>query len=70
MVGHCGREAGRAIDFESHGRELGGEWVTEAMASGSEGMGMMGTGVNHTGPGWRHANGMYGLAFTFTTGRG
>lgn len=59
---------GKRIDMETHGPGLGGMWVTEAMVMGMNGMGMgMGSMVSHSGPGWRHSNGFYGLAFDFTT---
>jgi len=58
---------GRPIDLEHYGPGMGGQWVSEAMANGMGATGM-GMGVNHAGPGWRHVNGTYGLAFTFTTG--
>ena len=60
---------GRVVDIEQHGPGLGGEWVTMEMAGGMTGMGMGmgGTAVNHTGFGWMHSEGRYGLAFSFTT---
>ena len=62
---------GGIVDIERHGPNLGGTWVTLDMAGGMAGMGMemgMGSAANHAGPGWQHTNGMYGLAFSFTTG--
>jgi hypothetical protein len=59
---------GSRVDLETHGPGLGGMWVTETMVMG---MGSMGMGMlSHSGPGWRHANGFYGLAFDFTTAAG
>ena len=52
---------GQRIDFEAHGPAMGGQWATEQMTSG----GMMGGGP--MGPGWRHANGTYGMVFMFRT---
>ena len=62
---------GMPFDLRRHGIPLGGESVTEAMVLGSDGMGMgmdmMGQPITHTGTGWAHADGTYGLAFMFTT---
>ena len=52
--------------METHGPGLGGMWVTQAMVMGMNTMGM-GSMVSHAGPGWRHGNGFFGLAFEFTT---
>jgi hypothetical protein len=57
-------EHGYPMSFEQHGHAMGGEWVEESMF-GPDG-GMMG-GHDHMGDGWRHQNGMYGMAFSFTT---
>lgn len=54
-------------NLELHGRDLGGMWVTLDMVMGMTSMGM-GMGPLHSGPEWRGSNGMYGLAFGFTTG--
>ena len=60
---------GTSVDMETHGPGLGGMWVTQAMVMGMNNMGMgMASMVSHAGPGWRHANGFFGLAFDFTTG--
>jgi hypothetical protein len=57
--------AGGIVDLELHGPALGGAWVTREMVMGMVGMGM---GPLHSGPEWLYPNGMYGLAFAFTTG--
>lgn len=57
-------QAGLPIDFDSHGPPVGGQWILGGMmgpAHGGHPWGMM-------GPGWRHANGSYGMQFAFTTG--
>ena len=56
---------GATVDLERHGLGLGGTWVTLEMVMGMPGMGM---GPLHGGPEWLYPNGMYGLAFAFTTG--
>ena len=55
------------IDLDLNGPDLGGTWVTLDMVMGMTSMGM-GMGPLHSGPEWRSSNGMYGLAFAFTTG--
>jgi hypothetical protein len=61
---------GQVIDMDQYGPGFGGQWVTSA---GQPGGGHHG-GAHHgghpwggLGPGWQHANGSYGMAFTFTT---
>ena len=49
---------GEGIGFGDHGRHMGGQWATGQMMGGAGGM---------MGPGWSHANGTYGMVFTFTT---
>ena len=57
---------GEPMDFETHGSaHMGGEWATGGMMSG--GMTGMGGSHPHMGDGWSHANGSYGMIFTFTT---
>ena len=62
---------GMPFDLAQH--PLGGESVTEAMVLGPDGIGMgmgmdmMGQTITHTGTGWAHSDGTYGLAFMFTT---
>lgn len=54
---------GQTIDFDMHGTtHMGGQWASGSMMGGG-GMG----GQTHMGAGWRHANGAYGMIFTFTT---
>ena len=65
--GGMGDADGALVDLETHGPGLGGMWVTEATVLGMGGMGMGGMPA-HAGPGWRGANGFFGLAFEFTTG--
>jgi hypothetical protein len=53
---------GASVDLELRGPMLGGEWVTREMVMGMTGM------QNHSGPQWLYTpNGLYGLAFAFTT---
>lgn len=55
---------GHHVDLETHGSQMGGEWVEGSMMHG----GMMGGDHPHTGEGWQHPdNGSYGMVFTFTT---
>ena len=52
-------QMGGGLDYEQCIGQHGGQWATG---------GMMGTGGSTMmGPGWRHANGSYGMVFTFTT---
>ena len=63
-------EGGRPIDWETHAPHMGGQWATETMLGSGmgPGMGMGGAvGAGHMGTGWTHANGSYGMTFTFTT---
>ena len=46
------------VGLERNGMTMGGQW-----ASGT----MMGSNTGMMGPGWQHANGTYGMIFTFTT---
>lgn len=64
---------GGAIDYEQCIAQHGGEWATAAMMGQGPGPfgpgmggGMMGDSTM-MGSGWRHANGTYGMVFTFTT---
>jgi hypothetical protein len=52
------------VDLERNGLSLGGMWVTRMMVMGMT----MSMGALHSGPEWLYPNGMYGLAFDFTTG--
>ncbi|NIS65091.1 MAG: hypothetical protein GTO05_08025 [Gemmatimonadales bacterium] len=58
---------GHVIDLEQHGPRMGGVWVTQHMIDQRIMQGGMMMN-DMTGPGWRHANGTYGMVFTFTTG--
>jgi Bacterial Ig-like domain len=66
MGGGMRDEAGELVDLERHGPGMGGQWATESMVQGGMGMGM--GGQEHSGPGWRHENGSYGMFFSFSTG--
>jgi hypothetical protein len=55
---------GRMIGFGDHGGQMGGQWVSSRMMRG----GMMGGTNAMMGDGWRHANGTFGMVFSFTTG--
>jgi hypothetical protein len=61
--------SGSPMDFQSQGPAMGGQWATSGMMDGDmmEGGGMMESGENHLGDGWRHANGTYGMVFRFRT---
>ena len=56
---------GHVIDLE-HGPGMGGAWVTQQMMDQQTMQGGMMMN-DMTGPGWQHANGTYGMVFTFTT---
>ncbi|HET7295290.1 MAG TPA: Ig-like domain-containing protein [Vicinamibacteria bacterium] len=56
-------QTGQPLDFAQHGPMMGGQWVMGGMMGASHGGHPWGT----MGPGWRNANGSYGMAFTFTT---
>ena len=58
---------GDHINYEEHGMNMGGTWVTEQML-GEFSTGMMGEMGSMMGSGWQHHNGTYGMVFTFTTG--
>ena len=60
---------GRVIDMQQHGTHMGGEWVAGGPMQGGGWMGggMMSGGASHVGPGWEHANGSFGMVFSFTT---
>lgn len=53
---------GDSLNYDSCLEAHGGEWATGGMMSG----GMM-ADRDMMGSGWRHANGMYGMLFTFRT---
>ena len=54
---------GRIVDMDQNGPGSGGQWITGGVMGGSH----AGTGWGLMGAGWRHPNGSYGMAFTFTT---
>ena len=54
---------GHGVVTEDPGVRMGGEPVTSGMMAGMHG----GQPVNAMGPGWRNAEGHFGLAFGFTT---
>lgn len=56
--------SGRGVDMQRHGPHLGGEWAGAHMMGGGGGAGH---GAGHMGDGWRHANGSYGMVFSFDT---
>ena len=60
-------EDGHVVDLEERRHDMGGEWATrQMMQDRMMGGGMMG-GDDMMGPGWQHANGTFGMLFTFTT---
>ena len=72
MGGGMMDDAGHPVDMSTHGPGMGGQWATdEMMTHGMGGMhggsGGMGDQSHHMGAGWQHANGSYGMVFTFTT---
>ncbi|MBI4410056.1 MAG: Ig-like domain-containing protein [Gemmatimonadetes bacterium] len=63
---------GHTVGLERHGGHMGGQWATgEMMTDGMMGGGWMGGGMmadsTMMGAGWRHANGSYGMVFSFIT---
>jgi hypothetical protein len=54
---------GRVVDMEQHGHNLGGQWIMQNMMQGC----MMNVCGTMMGPGWQHANGSFGMSFTFMT---
>lgn len=60
MGGNMRDEQGNLIRYEQC-EQHGGQWVTRHMMGGD----MMGGGM--AGLGWKHPNGNYGMAFSFTT---
>jgi hypothetical protein len=46
------------VGLERNGMSMGGQWASVTM---------MGSNTGMMGPGWQHANGAYGMIFTFTT---
>ena len=63
-------EMGGGLDYEQCMAQHDGQWATSAMMGHGPGPGMGGGMMGDSsmmGPGWRHANGSYGMVFTFTT---
>ena len=60
---------GQHINYEQHGSQMGGQWMTEQMYQGGQhGHGMGGGHGGGMGAGWVHpTNGSYGMVFYFTT---
>jgi len=56
-------QAGQQLDYAQYGPMMGGQWIMGGMMGGSH----AGSPWGMMGPGWRNANGSYGMAFTFTT---
>lgn len=56
-------QAGRTLDYAQYGPVMGGQWVLGAMMGGVHAGGSWGM----MGANWRHANGSYGMVFSFTT---
>ena len=63
-------QTGGGLDYERCLAQHDGQWATAAMMGHGPGLGMGGGMMGDSsmmGPGWRHANGSYGMVFTFTT---
>ncbi len=56
-------QAGHPLDYGQGGPPMGGQWIVGGMMGPSHAGGAWGM----MGPSWRHANGSYGMAFSFTT---
>jgi hypothetical protein len=54
---------GNLLNYEHCTSLHGGQWATQSMMGGS----MMGGSYGMMGSGWQHANGTYGMVFSFTT---
>jgi hypothetical protein len=54
---------GELIDMDEHSPAFGGEWIQGGMI----GVGHAGMPWSMMGGGWQHGNGVYGMAFAFTT---
>jgi hypothetical protein len=54
---------GQVIDMGVYGPGFGGQWIQGGMM----GTGHAGMAWGMMGGNWRHSNGAYGMAFTFTT---
>jgi hypothetical protein len=66
-VAHLGggmmTQAGQPLDYTQYGPMMGGQWIMGGMMGSSH----RGGPWDMMAPGWRNANGSYGMAFTFTT---
>jgi len=62
MGGGMMSSGGVAVDYTA-GLGMGGQWIMGGMMTGTHG----GMGWGMMGSGWHHANGSYGMVFTFTT---
>lgn len=58
---------GRPLGLNEHCRQLGGQWADRSMMGSGPGSGGMMGGGGMMGSGWQHANGTYGMLFTFVT---
>jgi hypothetical protein len=59
---------GHIVNLGHHGQTMGGQWVSEQMMNDRMNhLGNMMGQDDMMGEGWRHANGTYGMIFTFTT---
>lgn len=56
-------QAGQTLDYALHGPAMGGQWLMGGMMGAAHG----GQPWSMMGPGWRHANGSYGMQFSFST---
>jgi hypothetical protein len=57
-------EHGHHMDFEQHGQDMGGNQVEGHMVGPGSGMH---AGHDHSGDGWQHPDGTFGMSFTFST---
>ena len=64
MGGGLADASGHPVGYEGYGPMMGGQWIQGGTMPGMHGGGM---GWGMMGNGWRHANGSYGMVFTFTT---
>ena len=66
MMGH----GGNPLNYNQHGMHMGGQWANGSMMNGGMGghMGGHNGQQGHMGSGWQHANGTFGMVFSFTTG--
>lgn len=62
MGGGMTDAGGHLIDMETNGPGMGGDWATGGMMNPGGG-----GGHPHTGDGWQHTNGSFGMLFSFST---